>query len=189
MDDTPEELICSELGLGEHLLWADRPGQGFVLRAGDAFMIPFSLMWGGFAIFWEVAVLASGVPWFFALWGIPFVLIGLYIMVGRFWADAWQRAKTLYAVTSERVIIVSGLFARQVKSLSIDTLSEVSFTERQDGSGTITFGPAPPFYSWQGGTCWPGFGRQAVPCFELAGEARKVYEVIRGAQRAAKQRA
>ena len=103
--------------------------------------------------------------------------------------DARQRAATVYAVTSERVVIVSGLFMRCVKSLSIDTITDVSLTERGEGAGTITFGPVPPFYWWYGGAGWPGFGHQAVPRFELAADARQVYEIIRGGQRAAKRQA
>ena len=97
--------------------------------------------------------------------------------------SARQRAVTVYAVSSERVIIVSGVFARRVKSLGIDTLTDVSLTERGNGGGTITFGPVPPYYGWYGGAGGPEFGRQAVPCFELATDARQVYEIIRGARR------
>ena len=134
VNELPEDVIRRELGPSEQLLWFGRPRQGFILRAADTFLIPFSIMWGGFAIFWEAGVLTSGAPVFMALWGVPFVLIGLYIMFGRFWVDARQRAATVYAVTSERVVIVSGVFSRGVKSLSIDTLTDVSLTERT-GSG------------------------------------------------------
>jgi Bacterial PH domain len=182
-----QERLPFQLGPREEVLWAGQPRGGLMLRAADGFLIPFSLLWGGFAIFWEASVIASGAPWFFAIWGVPFVLVGLYIMVGRFWVDARQRAQTSYAVTSERVIILSGLFVRQMKSLSLDTLSDVTLTERRDGSGTITFGPCPPFYGWYGGGGWPTAHR-AVPAFELADEARQVYEIIREAQRAAKER-
>jgi hypothetical protein len=123
---------------------------------------------------------------FFALFGIPFVLVGLHMIFGRFWLDARQRAATIYAVTSERVVIVSGVFTRRVKSLVIDTITDVSLTERRDGAGTITFGPVPTFYWWHTGG-WPGYADQAIPSFELAADARQVYEIIRAAQRSAKQ--
>jgi Bacterial PH domain len=189
MWDQADEVIEAELGPGERLLWAGRPPLGLKLRAADAVLIPFSLMWGGFAIFWETMVVRGGAPWFFVLWGIPFVLIGLYLIAGRFVVDARQRAKTFYAVTSERVIIVSGLFLRRVKSLNLDTLTDVSLTERNNGAGTITFGPAPPMAGWYSGGSWPGMGNYLFPSFELSSDARSVYEIIRSAQRAAKKQA
>ncbi|WP_165226310.1 PH domain-containing protein [Aquisphaera insulae] len=186
VDELPENVLRGQLGPSERLLWAGQPRQGILLRAIDALLIPFSILWGGFAIFWEASVIASGAPIFFAIWGVPFVLVGLYIIFGRFWVDARQRAATAYGVTSERVIIASGVFSRSIKSLSIDTLTDVSLTERAGGGGTIMFGPRPPMYWFYAGAGWPGFGPQVVPSFELADEARAVYEIIRTAQREAK---
>ncbi|MBI3564423.1 MAG: hypothetical protein HY079_04415 [Elusimicrobia bacterium] len=94
MDDSAR-VISAELGGDETLLWSGRPAQGLRLVLGDALMIPFSLLWGGFAIFWEVMVFRSGAPWFFRLWGVPFVCVGLYLIVGRFFADAWIRARSV----------------------------------------------------------------------------------------------
>lgn len=183
MDESAEEVVTRELDKGERLLWAGRARQGLMLRPIDAILIPFSVLWGGFAIFWETAVVLARAPWFFAVWGVPFVLVGLYIMFGRFVMDARQRAGTFYGVTSERVLIVSGLLARQVKSLNLDMLSEVTLTERANGSGTITLGRV-PWYGWPYGAAgWPGFGNSLVPTIELADGARDVYEMIRRAQR------
>ena len=117
------------------------------------------------------------------LWGIPFVLIGLYIVFGRFIVDAMSRAKTFYGVTNERVIIVPGLFSRQVKSLNLRSLTDVSLSERSDGSGTILFGPAYAMGRWVPAG-WPGAGRYAPPAFEMVEQAKRVYETIRQAQKA-----
>src|SRR5262245_25267621 len=91
-----------ELGPREKLLWAGRPRQGVFLRPADALLIPFSLLWAGFAVFWESMVVRTPAPWFFVLWGIPFVAIGCYLVVGRFYVDARQRGRTYYGVTNER---------------------------------------------------------------------------------------
>jgi hypothetical protein len=179
----PAYAIQAELGRDERLLWSGRPRQGIVLRPLDALFIPFSLLWGGFALFWEGAAIISGAPFFFSLWGIPFVLVGLYMIFGRFIVDARQRANTLYGVTDERIIILSGLLSRNVKSLNLRTLTDVSMDQRANGSGTITFGPASPLGSW-GATGMSGFSRVPMPpSFEMIPDVRRVYEIIRDAQR------
>jgi hypothetical protein len=43
--------LRTHLDIDESLLWTGKPKQGINLKRSDAFMIPFSLMWGGFAIF------------------------------------------------------------------------------------------------------------------------------------------
>jgi len=148
-------------------------------------VIPFSLVWCGFAIFWEANVVTKGAPLFFMLWGIPFVLVGLYIVFGRFFVDARTRERTFYGVTSERIIIVSGLFSRQTKSLPIRTLSDISLTVRSDRSGSITFGPQPRM-AQRLPSGWPGAGRYAAPAFDMIERAKEIYDLIRETQRTAK---
>jgi hypothetical protein len=170
-----------ELERGERQLWAGVPRQGIVFRPADVFMIPFTLLWAGFAVFWESSVLRTNAPGFFALWGIPFVLVGIYITVGRFFFDASRRRKTTYGLTSSRVIIATG---RTTKSLNLATLSDVTLTERADGSGTITFGPTTLQQTMYSGMAWPGV--QQVPAFELIPDAKAVYQMIRQAQQGAR---
>ena len=122
---------------GEKILWAGRPGQGPRLQSSDVFLVPFSLMWGGFAIFWESQAVKTDGPFFMKLWGIPFVLIGLYLIVGRFFWDSLVRSKQIYALTNQRLIILRG---RSLKSSSLRSLPQLNLSTRSDGSGTIDFG-------------------------------------------------
>src|SRR6476659_2074117 len=102
MWNDPPPIINRELTPGERLLWSGQPLPGIRLRASDAFVIPFSILWCGFALFWEFTAVTKGAPFFFMLWGIPFVLAGLYFVFGRFFIDAGTRERTYYGVTSDR---------------------------------------------------------------------------------------
>jgi len=183
METEAQLALQSQLLEGEHLLWAGRPPGGFLLRPADALMIPFSLFWCGFAIFWEYSVIHEGAPFFFGLWGIPFVLVGLYIVVGRFFFDAWQRQRTRYGITDKRVLIVTG---SKLTSLHLRSLSEVSLSKRSNGRGTIILGAsrgAFPFQLFPGWSNQPG--RQGPPTLELRTDVQLAYDILTKAQQAA----
>ena len=182
MDPNAQLKISSRLESGESLIWAGVPRQGLLLRASDTFMIPFSLLWGGFAIFWELGVISTDAPFFFMLWGIPFVLVGLYMIVGRFFVDARVRGNTFYGLTDRRAIIVSGIFNMSTKSLPLRTLTDISLTERNDGSGNVLLGRQQPFASWYAGMQWPGMGQHLAPGFELIENAKLVHDQLIEAQ-------
>jgi hypothetical protein len=172
------------LDRGERLLWAGTPRHGVVFRASDLFQVPFSLLWAGFALFWNLSVWASDAPVFFRLWGLPFLVVGAYVSVGRFWVDARRRARTTYGVTDRRVVIASGVFTPALKSLDLQTLSDVTLAERPDGAGTITFGAGSMLTGMYAGTPWPGMTQP--PAFELIPDARRVYTIVRDAQAASR---
>lgn len=177
-------MIQQTLSSGEHLLWSGQPRAGVVFRSADALMIPFSLMWGGFAIFWEATAITSESPFFFKLWGIPFVLVGLYMIAGRFFWDSFVRGKTFYGLSDQRVIIVSSAMGTKVTSLPLRGLPQITLSEKGDGSGTIQFGQSPSMQSaWFAGTAWPGV--QQPPSFDVLENAKNVYEQIRQAQQRA----
>jgi hypothetical protein len=129
--------LQSELLPDEKLLWSGKPAGGIKLRSGDALLIPFSIFWFGFAIFWEFGATMSGGGPFFTIWGIPFICIGFYICIGRFFYDKRNREKTFYGVTNNRIIIKSGVLKSTVQSFNIRGLSNLSIDTKADGSGTI----------------------------------------------------
>jgi len=180
-----QQEIYAELDSSERLLWSGQPRAGVLFRGVDFFLIPFSILWCGFAIFWEFMVINSDAPLLFRLWGIPFVIVGLHFVFGRFLVEAQQRKKTFYGLTNERIIIISGLFNRKVKSLSLRNLSEVSLSEKADKSGSITLGAGNPLFAMFGGMSWPGMGNFLPPSFEMIPDAKAVYDLLRNAQREA----
>ena len=117
-----------------------------------------------------------------AVMGIPLVLVALFAMFGRFIIDAKQRSRTHYGVTDRRVIIISGLIGREVKTLNLRTLSDITLIEKASGMGTIIFGSAYPVVLWRP----PCSGTYAMPIFELIDDAKLVYEKILEAQAASR---
>jgi hypothetical protein len=145
----------------ERLLWSGRPARGLVLGRHDLLLIPFSLLWGGFAIFWNVLVWAGGAPLFFSLWGLPFLAVGLYLIIGRFFHDAAIRAATLYGVTDRRLLILRTRWGRGLRSQEIGSVAALDMQEYAGGRGTLTFEPAPssPFASARAGEWVPAASR------------------------------
>ncbi|MBQ6432154.1 MAG: hypothetical protein IJJ99_09810 [Oscillospiraceae bacterium] len=122
---------------GENLLWSGKPGKGHLFRKEDVFLIPFSVFWCGFAVFWEVNVIKHDVPFSFKLFGIPFVIVGIYITVGRFVFRWLQNKKSRYALTGQRIIVKTG---KTVRTLNLTDLPRMTVTQRADGAGDIRFG-------------------------------------------------
>jgi hypothetical protein len=92
----------------ERLLWCGHPDPGVWFTPADAFMIPFSLLWTGFAIFWEAGVVTEGGPGFSAVWGVPFVALGIYLVFGRFIYKHYRKKRTSYWITTERAAVIVG---------------------------------------------------------------------------------
>ncbi|MFK0163314.1 PH domain-containing protein [Rhizobium sp. NPDC090279] len=171
---------------GEKLLWLGRPKQGLMFSKRDILQVPFSLMWGGFAIFWEtMAVRQANAPLFFRLWGVPFILIGLYLIVGRFALDAFVRARTQYAVSDQRIIVSREGWFSKLLTMSLDRLPALDLDQKGDGTGTISFGSdAQVGYGRRNGLgSWtPALSN--VPQFLGISEVRETFNIIQRAQSA-----
>ena len=169
--------VQRQLLSGEHVVWEGRPGTGLILRPIEAFLIPFSLLWCGFAIFWNVNVWTANAPIFFRLFGLPFLIAGFYITVGRFWIDMRIRQRMHYVVTNRRILILKNRGASTSKSLDIRRLPALELDERSDGSGTIKFGISASIFSGTNFGIWaPTF--DATPQFIRINNVRSVYEII-----------
>lgn len=175
-----ENELRPVLDRDERLVWTGQPKRGLRLRSTDLFLIPFGLFWMGFVVVWEYMALKMGAG-FFALFGIPFILVGLYLLIGRFFFDALQRKRTVYGITGERVVIKSGLFSRQVSSYAIRTLPELVLKEKADGSGTISFGQPVTFSERSRGSFYRNVQQPAA--LEMIEDVKYVYNLLVSSQR------
>jgi hypothetical protein len=119
------------------------PNPAVIFHAEDWGVIPFSLLWDGFAIFWFLG--ASGLgdfsthrpdktfQWFGVIWGTPFVLAGQYLIWGRFIYNRWRKQRTYYALTNRRALIVEhGFSGRKGSSSYFENMTMVDKWVRRD---------------------------------------------------------
>jgi hypothetical protein len=175
------DLLQMELGAGEKLLWSGQSVQGLRLRGYDVFLIPFGLLWMGFIVLAMLGISGEEFPLFICFWFIPFLLMGLYLLIGRFFADAWQRSHTLYALTDQRALIVTTMGKPKVKSLILRNLPQITLVAGAQGRGSIVFGN-PNGMAWWYKTFFFGPGLSAEgftpPEFEEIENVRDVYRQI-----------
>jgi len=198
MNPASTMAIQPELFSGETIYWSGQPNPRVIFHKEDVFLIPFSLLWGGFAIFWEAGATgfwgtgARHAPFFFMLWGVPFVVLGQYLIWGRFFYDAWLKRRTHYAVTNRRVIVLQNGYRKKVVSAYLDSLPAVS-KDGPDGSpGTLSFMPvAGMFSSFFGGSsadtprrgsrsfqAWNAMSIGAFPIFRDIDDLDSVYRLV-----------
>ena len=135
------DVVGRHLSHGERVEWVGKPDPSRHFTRSDAFLIPFSIMWGGFSIFWETSAITGGAGPFFALWGIPFVVIGLYLIFGRFIYKANRKRRTIYAVSNKRVMtIVRGRIGETTDAMYLRSIPNISTTAVSDGRGSVEFG-------------------------------------------------
>jgi hypothetical protein len=175
-----QTLLQPWLLAGERILWTGRPQRGLRFRAADVYLIPFSLLWGGFALFWNVEAWSLGAPDLFALWGLPFLAVGIYVVAGRFIHDALLRSALLYAVTTRRVIVLRTRFGRRLSSHEIGHLPVLEYDEEPGGRGTLRFDvdeDSNPFArnNWR---IWVPSAARGVR-FDRIERPRMVYDLIR----------
>ncbi|WP_162842767.1 PH domain-containing protein [Mucilaginibacter pineti] len=107
---------------------------------------------------------------------MPFVFAGLYVIVGRFFYDKQLRAKTIYGITSNRIIIKSGVIKKTVNVLNIKTLPNLTISEKADGSGNIKLAVNNNPFSGFTVYGWPGI--KEVPELRLIPDVRSVFNLI-----------
>lgn len=150
-DTEAEQEASEELQPGERLVWVGRPIPARVAWSGAApLLFLVGLFWTGAAIYWTLhagATLihpprpgtpASSSEIAFVLFGIPFLIVGIIILCMPFWAYR-AAAGTVYAITSQRLLIISRARVRRVRSISSESVASIERRERAGGIGDLIF--------------------------------------------------
>jgi len=180
MEYLMHELFQKDLLEDERIQWVGQPESHILFTRTDIFLVPFSIVWSGFVIYWEIIAWESG-P-FAVCFGLPLFLIGLYILFGRFLYKIWKKKNTYYAVTNKRILILTKkIFTRSFRATYLNTIPNIDKSVRSDGIGTITFGNQSPWGSWYANTGMDFFSSQygrEVPTFYDIKDVNRVYKMV-----------
>ncbi|HCS21460.1 MAG TPA: hypothetical protein DIW47_13025 [Bacteroidetes bacterium] len=163
-----KQLFTDQLSGKEQILWASRPIQGLRLRNSDKYMIPFSLLWCATVVIWEWFTLSMGelgktMAWF----GVPFMLIGLYLLIGRFFMDAFIRRNTFYALSSKKILVKTGRWNSSIDQFPLKSIKRITVEQGKGGSGTLR--------------CYDG-GNTSILQLEMIPEMLRVADMIEEAR-------
>lgn len=166
-----ESQLAPYLLPDETLVWTGRPDPVKHVSAIDVFLIPFSLLWGGFSVFWMAAALVGGAPVPFALFGVPFVLLGVYFIFGRFIYKAKRKRQTGYGLTEGRALVAVGS-----GSFSEAPLQRTPVDQRRSRDGrhlSVTFGRTAR--GWSAG---PNYANTGMDFFDRGSAPLGFYDVL-----------
>ena len=89
------------IGPDDRVLWNGKPERGITLQSEDLVLIPFGIIFTIFSVFWISMAMRAGA---FAIFGVPFVLVGLYMLGGRFIVNEYMKKSTAYVITDKAII-------------------------------------------------------------------------------------
>ncbi len=171
--------IEHELLKNEQLVWTGRPKQGIVFRINDFFLVPFSLAWTIGVLLFEFAAFHPNLPFFLPLVGFPFLLIGLFLLFGRYVMDKLRRKNIVYWITDQRIIIKGEKFKHTLRSYPFAEMEHVELYLHSKRYGTIVLGDESDI-GGRGGKIeelyWVNSGR--YPRLEMIENVQQVFDMI-----------
>ena len=179
MNEKVQKYLESKLLNGEEVLWYGQPPKGFLLRRSDWFYIPSSLIFAFGVAFVDYKMLVQSI--YFGLFlNSLFMLISIYVTLGRFYTDFVYRKNSYYILTNLRVLIPNFKNGKDGFELSLSDLKGIYLNKKSNEYGNITFG-AKEFSATIPGMVWPGC--KPVPWFENVEKSNELYRLILEAQK------
>jgi hypothetical protein len=113
----------------ERLLWQGAPATGLRFTGGGLAKSAFGVFFLAFSVFWVTMASSIGHGTAFPVFGVPFVLVGLWLVVGHWFYDAYKRKHARYALTTRRAIIARSMMGRKLLSYEIGRNSPIALIE------------------------------------------------------------
>lgn len=143
-------VLEEEMEPGERLVWCGQPG-GLSFLGASLPLFLFGLVFCGFSIFWVSMAWSAthsapknggppGGELFFPLFGVPFVLVGLCMVLSPLGALIRAR-RTFYGLTDRAAIVMRGklLGGRDVTRYDASRLRDMTRSDRWSGRGDLVF--------------------------------------------------
>lgn len=176
---------------GELIVWQGRPHSRVIWSDLLSFETFFGLFFAGFSLFWIAGawMMTSGLSTssaggvdaifsFFPLFGLPFLAVGVYLVAGRIFWDAYQRRRTWYTLTNRAAYIARQTFGK--RSLKRYDMVDMNSPDLQDGSpGSVFFAKEVTAYQTRSRHGRRRTRTRLTPIgFRQIDDARKVYRLI-----------
>lgn len=130
--------INTYLDADEDVLWYDKPVKKIVFTSADIFTTLFGVVWLSFSVFWIIEASYSTFE-IFPFFGIPFVLIGLYLLFFRHVVSLVKRKDMIYVLTNRRAMIVHTGKRQYVQEYRYENISNVQMRCDDNDIGSIFF--------------------------------------------------
>jgi hypothetical protein len=120
----------------------------------------------------------------FFLWFLLIMkALSVTMEVTRSVVDARRRSRTVYGVTTRRLLSVTVGSGGQVRSLALNEAANLLLSERSEMAGTIVVGPDLPMTEAQQRAALTSGAPPGMLHFDLSQDSRLLYRVIRRARR------
>lgn len=125
-----DNIFDNYLMQDEIILWQGKynKGGGITSFAG-AYNALFSIFWIAFSVFWTISAFMAG--GLFGIFGIPFILIGVYLIKSSFGGH-----KNSYAITNMRVMTYD---SKNFMSDMLCNVINISFSQGKNYIGNVNF--------------------------------------------------
>jgi hypothetical protein len=143
---SPWETIEFELDRNENLIWADGPVFLFNHAKTAIPTMLFGIPFFAFSIFWINGAMET-VPgsaefsllhYAFPLFGVPFVLVGLTMLLAPLW-QIFKARSIIYAITDKRLIIREATPFKRIRSWPLNSIGKLTRNGTADGPGDLYF--------------------------------------------------